>query len=668
MAAYANYSLSQFLNNSPAEIKEKLLGSDQASGFTQVSHGQLFAWDEEIAILKEFAKRAVAANPVCGEFGLVLEYRLPRRERRIDVALLFKNNIVLLEFKAGGKAATTDAIAQITDYALDLHYYHGESRPHELVSILCPTQMAGSKVEALGADNPVKRILVMGQQELSEFLVNLALEQAQTPGQAINHRQWVASAYVPIPGILEATVELFAQHEVDDITSSLAESVTIDATIAVVAEEILRARETGEKVLCLITGAPGAGKTLTGLRIAHDQLLVDTGWHSVFLSGNGPLLKVLQEALARDYSQRQGINLVSARNFAKSKLHSVHSYLHEALRGINAPAEKVVIFDEAQRAWDAAKMNKMAGRQRRLAGGGENTPVAELAQSEPAQILTVLSRHQHGAVLIALCGNGQEIHDGEAGVAEWVTARAGRFDDWRIVMSPVAVDLVGGVEQSDQIEVKPELHLSVPLRSHRASRHAIWVDAVLSGDSEAARRNIDQEQFPIVMTRDLPIARQWLTLNTLGSRRKGVVASSGAYRLRPYGIEVSADFRKGVDYALWFTAPDGDLRSSHALEVVATEFECQGLELDRVGVCWCWDMLLRPGLAQPRVFHGKNWRNARAGREHQYIINKYRVLLTRAREGMVIWVPRGDEQDPTRLQSETDSVARFLCDCGVKEI
>jgi hypothetical protein len=664
----ANYNLSQFLDSSSAEIKESLLVNDQAAGFVQVAHAQLIAWDEEIAVLKEFAQRAVAFNPNCREFGLVLEYRLPRRERRIDAALLFRDKIVLLEFKVGGRVSTNEAVSQITDYALDLHYYHGESRPHELVSILCPTQMAGSRVEALGVDNPVKRILVMGRQELIEFLVNLAVEQAQIPGQAINHRQWVASAYVPIPGILEATVELFTQHEVDDITSSLAESVTIDATIAVVAEEIRRARETRKKVLCLITGAPGAGKTLTGLRIAHDQLLVDTGWHSVFLSGNGPLLKVLQEALARDYSQRKGFNLVSARNFAKSKLHSVHSYLHEVLRGSNAPAEQVVIFDEAQRAWDAAKMKKMAGRQRRLAGGVENIPAAELAQSEPAQILMVLSRHQHGAVLIALCGNGQEIHDGEAGVAEWVTARSGRFEDWRIVMSPVAMDLVGEVEPSDQVEVKPELHLSVPMRSHRATRHAAWVDAVLNGDSEAARRNIAQDQFPIVMTRDLPIARQWLARNTLGSRRKGLVASSGAYRLRPYGVEVSAGFRKGVNYAFWFTAPDGDLRSSHALEVVATEFECQGLELDRVGVCWCWDMLLRPGRAQPRVFHGKNWRNARAGRERQYIINKYRVLLTRAREGMVIWVPRGEERDKTRISAEMDGVESFLKSCGVAQL
>jgi hypothetical protein len=663
MVAYVTLTVDELNRTADEEIIDRLLKSDSISGFTQVAHNQISAWRQELIILRRIAE-ALAHQPRSGSIGIVLEYRIPRREKRIDAALLLSNSVLLIEFKVGADSSNQADIAQTLDYALDLAYYHAESAGKFIAPILCPTAKVGVDIVPVSASPQIRDLRVLGVESLvAEVLRSVAVE--LTAGASlIDTQAWVTSPYKPIPGVIEAAVHLFSKHNVEDISQTLAGTAAVAATVDFVEALINRSRQNRKKVLCLLTGVPGAGKTLLGLQVAHLEKMNQTAWQTVFMSGNGPLLKVLRTALTKDYATQNGVSKSNAKNHAEALLHSVHSSLAESLHRAEPPIEHVVIFDEAQRAWDSNKIQKMANKAR-APGEIRNEGATEAyGKSEPWQIMHVLDRHDDGAVVIALCGNGQEIHDGEAGVSEWLSARDENFTHWEVHCSPVAAELSNAEREHTGLYITPHLHLDVPLRSHRAFGHAAWVDAVLSGDPKTARAKISTGDLPIFVTRDLETARDWLWKTTAGSRRCGLLASSGGTRLRPYGIEVSSDFRKGVDFPLWFTGDKGDLRSSHALEVAATEFECQGLELDRVGLCWSWDLTIKAGQLTPQTFRGTKWNAVKSPRDRAYILNKYRVLLTRAREGMVIWVPKGREQDISRSPTEVDALAEHLQDCG----
>lgn len=668
MTAYASLPLASLLGTPNEEIIGKLLRSDNVSGFTQVAHTQIAAWGRQLDLLRDVAHDFAASHPQGGNAHLVLEYRIPRREKRIDAIIIFERTIALIEFKVGASSTSSEDVAQVLDYALDIAYYHAESRGIRLVPILCPTAMKGRVTGPRSDVAALDPLITCGTEALSEVLTTLGESDSRASGTCISPNKWVQSAYRPIPGVIEAAIQLFRAHDVRDIRSSLAGEERIAAAIAHIDRLVAQARESGEKVLCLLTGVPGSGKTLAGLQVAHLENAVRSDWPTVFITGNGPLLKVLRAALTRDYADQQQVPLAKAKLYAQSLLHSVHAYLAEVKSNIGAPIERVVVFDEAQRAWDAAKMQKMANRATQRAAVSGTRANESSAHSEPWQILEALDRHEGGAVVVALCGNGQEIHDGEAGLSEWVAARDRGFQHWKIVCSPVAAEVVGIDAEHAGTTLSSELHLNVPVRAHRAVGHALWVDAVLEARPEDARRSIDLGAFPILLVRDLEEAREWLWNTTLGTRRCGVLASSAGIRLRPYGIEVSTEFRKGVDYSQWFTAKPTDLRASCALEVAATEFECQGLELDRAAVCWSWDMPILDGRPTPRSFRGNRWTRVKGKRERRYAENKYRVLLTRAREAMIIWVPRGRDIDPTRSPAEADEIAEYLKLCGVQEV
>ena len=665
MVAYASYTAQEFLSTPDDAIFARLVRSDAVSGFSQLSHKQGWSWVETLPLIKTACAKLIASNADFSDVGVILEYRIPRREKRLDAAFVFRNTIAVVEFKAGNSTSKSEAITQVEDYCLDLAYYHAESQGKKIVPIVCSTAAQSSEVVPASDATLIEDIHCTGEVDFSPLLLQVANEDRKNASRNISHQLWCSSAYRPIPGIIETTVSLFNNHDSEDINAALADNDTIDRSILAIQALVREAREKKENILCLLTGVPGAGKTLTGLRIAHSRDFLESGWRSVFLSGNGPLLRVLRAALAVDYKERQTCTKEVAKRHAESLLHSVHAYLAEAQKNQAPPSENIVIFDEAQRAWDEAKMLKMAGRQRNSDAVLDPSSAPEVA-SEPSQILGVMARHVGGAVVIALCGSGQEIHDGEAGVGEWIAARNRLYPHWRLVCSASAIELSGTEASKADAEVSINMHLGLSVRSHRTSEHANWVDAVLSGRPKDARQHVDQHAFPVVLVRQLDAARQWLKKTTLGSRRFGIVASSGCSRLRPYGIEVSAGFRKELDYAEWFTAARGDLRASFALEAAATEFECQGLELDRVAVCWGWDLIVGAEELRPRTFRGRNWNNVKRARESQYIVNKYRVLLTRAREGMVIWVPMGDEEDQTRSTTEMDRLADYLADCGAK--
>jgi hypothetical protein len=667
MVAYASMTMAGLIGQQNGPVIDQLLRSDSVSGFTQVSALQIGAWRQQLDILREVSRSFVKRFPELNAAPIILEYRIPRRDKRIDAVLLMRDTVVILEFKVGAEKVSLEDRSQVLDYALDIAYYHHESANRRIVPLLCPTQFDGFERANTGACGVIDDLIVCGAASLLDTLVTITKEENPSNLALIDGQAWEKSRYQPVPGIIEASVKLFSQHTISDINKSLASIGSIDCAINFTHQAIRHAQQKGEKILCLLTGVPGAGKTLTGLRLAHLEATLETDWRAVFMSGNGPLLRVLRAALTTDYAETQGIPKAQAKLHAEASIHSVHTYLNETGRHPNAPAEQIVIFDEAQRAWDAKKMAKMAGKAREKGIASDTSGANETQKSEPWQLLSVLDRHVGGAVLVALCGNGQEIHDGEAGVAEWIAARDASFNHWRILCSSTAAILSHIGDDHPRTEIVQEMHLGVPLRSHRAMKHALWVDAVLEGNSSTALSHIDQGNFPILMTSNLDSARDWLYKTTLGTRRCGLLASSSGTRLRPYGIEVAADFRKSIDFPKWFTGPKGDIRSSYALEVAATEFGCQGLELDRVCVAWSWDLLATPSI-RPRSFRGSRWMNISGLREREYALNKYRVLLTRAREGMVIWVPNGRDEDSTRDPGEMDELRRYLRACGVVEI
>ncbi|MGI8785235.1 MAG: DUF2075 domain-containing protein [Acidobacteriota bacterium] len=465
--------------------------------------------------------------------------------------------------------------------------------------------------------------------------------------------------------IIEAAEEIFRGHQVREIAHAAANN--LEETTRAIIQRVQWAQAEKRRVICFVTGVPGAGKTLTGLSAVHDPSLREGGRPAaVFLSGNGPLVKVVRSALVRD-RKGKGKRGQDAKREVSTFIQNVNQFLEQyGVKSTDvAPPEHVVVFDEAQRAWNAKQMEKKKHG----------------AFSEPHKMLDVMERCSDWSVIVALVGGGQEIHDGEGGLAEWGNAIRERALPWEVVASPEA--LYGGPSVSGQslfeksksptfrVHESGEMHLNTSVRSFRAQIVSEWVKAVLDGNPERARELVrGAEEFPLALTRQLADARHWLRMRAGEEKVSGLiglVASSSALRLRAHGLEVSSAFRQGYPFEDWFLAPGDDVRSSAQLEVAATEFECQGLELDWVGVCWGDDMTFdqKEGAWSLRRFRASKWQNVKDATNRQFALNKYRVLLTRARRGMVIWVPQGDVIDPTRDPSRLDETATYLLACGV---
>jgi DUF2075 family protein len=382
------------------------------------------------------------------------------------------------------------------------------------------------------------------------------------------------------------------------------------------------------------------------------------------------LVTVLREALTEDeYSRRvragKKVKKDAVRFKVRARIQHIMDFLKEYLSGANErpPHERAIVFDEAQRAWDAAHGKHKFKR----------------SVSEPRLLLDIMARHRGWSVIVGLIGGGQEINSGENGMAEWGDAlRSLRSEDrseWEIFGPPGMTDgdrasafLGLGDLPGMNITEDPNLTLTVPLRSYRSPRVADWVSAVLDGkQDDAAAIMLEIGEYPILLTRDSQAAVDWLRSQGRGERRFGLVATSTAIRLRADGFGVSLNATDGRDIAYWYLNPRGDVRSSYALEVTANQYTTQGLELDFIGLCWGGDLLISGEKWTTRRFSGTFWKAANGDRQ-RFILNSYRVLLTRAREGIIIWVPRGDPSDPTREPSAYNRTADFLSACGVRTI
>lgn len=642
-----------------------------------VTPDQNEAWREELAVLRSTAEFLASNGQDIRQWFIVLEYEIPRRAKRIDAVLLVRDCVLVLEFKTGTTDPGREAIRQVEDYCLDLADFHAESAS----ATVFPIVVAGVVRERLTSPYGGGHERVMPTQwvipsTLGRTVLDL-INSRVCDSAVLSLGTWTDSRYQPVPGILEAASSLFLSHSVDTIAHSGASNDNLAATADTLVEAVQHAKATGKKIACFVTGVPGAGKTLAGLNAVHSDVLRNQeGVVPVFLSGNGPLVRIVSEALARNYATEGRVSLAAARRTVKTFVQSVHSFIREHAR-VNASLapERVIVFDEAQRAWDAAKMTRSRARNR-----SRREAVAMPEGSEPELLLGALDRNEGWAVLVALIGGGQEINDGEAGIAEWGRALAERFSAWEVWVAPEALSATAGVGlqglvdgggmSASRLTPRSALHLSVSVRSIRTTRHSEWVDALLSGESSrAAEIAAEMGASAPRLVRSFSELRSLLRESCRGTRRSGLVASSGALRLRAEGIEVSSSFTNQLGlYEDWFLEPASDIRSSNSLEVAATEFNCQGLELDWVGLCWGDDFTRDQARAgwRCRRFRGGKWQQVNRSIDRQYLINKYRVLLTRAREGLVIWIPMGDSDDTTRNPSFLDETAAFLISSGAR--
>ena len=659
--SYYSDAIATFCTSTEAQIVDPLCAGSAESGFP-VTPEQADSWRSQIKILQ---------SSLQGKQGKIyFEYSIPRMGRRIDVVLIIEHVIFVLEFKVGAQDFSAYAVDQVLDYALDLSNFHETSHGKYLAPVLISTQAQPQPV-AVGcsANNP--RLFTPIKCAASQINQVIAAALSFADGPSIAAETWEGGRYSPTPTIVEAAMALYRGHKVAEISRSDAGAINLAQTSASVAQIIAAARAGRRKAICFVTGVPGAGKTLVGLNIATTHINKDDELYSVFLSGNGPLVAVLREALARDrvlHEKAKGtpIRKGAALSEVKMFIQNVHNFRDEYLEDKGIPKEHVTLFDEAQRAWD---LPKTADFMKRKKG------IPDFNQSEPEFLISCLDRHPDWAVIVCLVGGGQEIHAGEAGISEWIDSLLRKFPGWDVYISPRLTDSeygAGAVIEKlgklapEKVNYKDELHLSVSLRSFRAENVSRLVKEVLDLKPDIAKTTLSSigGNYPIVLTRDLQKAKRWLRARAQGTERYGIVVSSQAERLKPYAIDVKSP----VDPVDWFLAGKDDVRSSYYLEDVATEFHVQGLELDWACVTWDADMRHTPGGWENWSFKGNKWQHIKKDVRKDYQKNAYRVLLTRARQGMVLVVPEGDKDDHTRLPGFYDSTYEYLKQIGFQEL
>lgn len=653
-ALYSN-TISKFLDS----VDDTILGALARENPFPLEQTQRDAWLEEIGILK-----SVLENYRNGG-AIYLEFSIPRMGQRIDAVLLIRSVIFVLEFKVGEKEFTSYAIDQVMDYTLDLKNFHETSHEQFIAPILIATnaRISYTTIELTPHDDKILYPIRCNVDLLSDVIKDVL---NFCDGDKIEKSIWENGHYKPTPTIIEAAKALYFGHSVSEISRNDASAINISKTSEEIYKIIDSSRIQKRKSICFVTGVPGAGKTLVGLNIANKYSDEKDELYSVFLSGNGPLVKILREALTRDKVKRDkeaGLKTKKGVVFGavKSKIQNVHNFRDDCLVDFEKPPiEHVALFDEAQRAWTLEQTSSFMKRKK----GKPN-----FNHSEPEFLISCLDRHNDWAVVVCLVGGGQEINTGEAGISEWLNSVHNTFKDWDVYISSKLTDseYAAGealkiLEGRNNVTYNNSLHLAVSMRSFRAENVSLLIKQILDLNVEEAKSTLSKinSKYPIVITRDLNKAKQWLKEQARGSERYGIVVSSQAERLRPHSIFVSSP----MDPVHWFLDDKDDVRSSYYLEDVATEFDVQGLELDWVCVTWDADFQYTKDGWQHWSFKGNKWQKIKKPERQNYLKNAYRVLLTRARQGMVIVVPEGDEKDHTRPRKFYDATFKYLLDIG----
>ncbi len=619
------------------------------------------AWLTELPILRK---------ALAGHIGAVhLEFSIPRMGHRVDAVVLVNGIVLVIEFKIDAKEFSLADMDQVYDYAIDLKYFHEASHNLRVIPILVASRAKGRPLLVVhhGRVPGLYKTICTNADELPSVISRITSE---LPAQSIDSSLWERSRYCPTPTIVEAARALYAGHGVAEISRNDAGAINLRETSECLAEIIENSRSRSQKAICFVTGVPGAGKTLVGLNIATKYNDPKSELHSIFLSGNGPLVAILREALARDNVSRErlkGTRLRKSEAMARVKafIQNVHHFRDECLHDqFRPPIDHVALFDEAQRAWN---QGQTASFMRRKKG------VSDFNISEPEFLISCMDRRQDWAVIVCLVGGGQEINTGEAGIGEWIEALQRSFGHWNLYISPALTDteygagrILDAIRERPNVSYMKELHLGVSLRSFRAENVSAFVKMVLDFEAAHARALLSEfnDRYPIVLTRNLDRAKKRLRDQASGNERYGIIASSQAERLKPYAI----DIRTPLNPIKWFLDGKEDVRSSYYLEDVATEFHVQGLELDWACVSWDGDFRYDNNGWQHFSFRGTKWQRINQLSRKIYLKNAYRVLLTRARQGMVIFIPEGSSTDPTRNPSYYDSTYSYLRSIGLREV
>ncbi|AWH84325.1 hypothetical protein HYN59_03980 [Flavobacterium album] len=656
--AYYSSSISNFITEDIDSIYGKITGQYDLNNLVKQ---QSNAWKNQISILK---------NQLKGFAGKIyFEFTIPRMGKRVDNIIIIDNCIFIVEFKIGSTTYDNHAKEQTFNYALDMNNFHEGSHNKIIIPILvADLALATNNNYILSIDNLYETIYANGNS--LQLLIKESLDQFKTV-EKIDVEYWENSIYKPTPTIIEAATALYKNHNVEEISRSDAGAENLSVTSKCISEIIDYSKVNNKKSICFVTGVPGAGKTLAGLNIANLRSNYKEEEHAVFLSGNGPLVDVLREALCRDKVSTAKENNLTITKYAassevKSFIQNIHHFRDASIRDNKAPIEKVTIFDEAQRAWTKEQASSFMKR---------NKGISDFDKSEPEFLIEVMDRHQDWCTIVCLIGGGQEINTGEAGLEEWIMPFGNGYEGWQIYYSSKIVDDSNYIKNKNALTTlkdrkataKEELHLSVSLRSFRSAQLSNFVQEIINNNAREAKNiynNFIQKNYPIRITRDLETAKQWLKDNAKGSERTGIVASSGGIRLRPFGINVKAK----IDAPIWFLNDKHDIRSSFFLEEVATEFDIQGLELDWTCVAWDGDLFYDSNQWNYRKFKGTKWQNIADPNIVNYLINSYRVLLTRARQGMIIYIPFGNHEDITRPPQIYDGTFTFFKSLGIKEI
>ena len=652
--SYYSNTISDFLKDDETRI----LGQLSLHHNHALEDLQKNAWVKQITILKDTLQSVDNGK-------IYFEFSIPRMGKRVDNVLIINDLIFVLEFKVGDNQYQKHSIEQVVDYCLDLQNFHEGSHHEKLIPVLISTK-AEPIENVFKSEANLFEPLKANQQNLSAVINKTLL---QSNGKQINATDWENSIYKPTPTIIEAAQALYKGHNVKEISRHDAGAINLSKTTDCINNIIETAKRENKKSICFLTGVPGAGKTLAGLNIANERMKADEDEHAVFLSGNGPLVDVLREALTRDEvatSKENGEPLTKkvAAIKANAFIQNIHHFRDDNLISKKAPVEKVVVFDEAQRAWAKEQVSSFMKRKK---------GVEDFDMSEPEFLISVMDRHEDWCTIICLIGGGQEINTGEAGVSEWLSSLKNNYTNWDIHYSNlISTDdnYLSDIELRNWVQSvateKHELHLSVSVRSFRSEKISELMHEILEAKHERANTLLGEvkNDFPIIITRDLTTAKKWLRTQAKGSERIGLVASSGGRRLRPLGIDVKNE----ISAPNWFLNNSDDIRSSYFLEEIATEFDIQGLEIDWVCLAWDINYYFKDGKWNCQYFSGTKWQNIHNENDKTYLQNAYRVLLTRARQGLIIYIPEGDDLDHTRPKELYDSTFNYFQSCGIQTI
>tara|TARA_Y100000589_G_scaffold265122_1_gene256044 strand:- start:224 stop:2212 length:1989 start_codon:yes stop_codon:yes gene_type:complete len=645
------------IENFKVITNEEILGYLSSSSNYSDELNQKKAWYTQINILKDSFYKKV-------EGFILFEFQIPRINKRIDNILIIGDKILVIEFKVGSKKFESKDKDQLMDYALCLKNFHETSFKQKIIPILVSTEAKSIDFKLNYFEDDISELICANKNNLSE-IISFVGDQIENNSIKIDLQSWLNGVYKPTPTIIEASKALYRNHNIAELTHNEAGSNNLYQTTQLLNKTIDNAKKYQEKRIVFISGVPGSGKTLIGLNIACERrCLHNEDLNAVYLSGNLPLVNVLTESLIKDAKDRDNLDRNKSKLQIISFLQTINKFVIDNLSTLKAPSERIIIFDEAQRAWNKERFSQELQKNNSKGDAGFKAFLDE--KSQPQFLIDVMNRHEGWAVIICLIGGGQEINRGEAGLEEWLLTLE-KFPNWKVSMSNHLGDqhFISSFNfdsLKERLYLDDLLYLKFSNRSFRSEKLSFVISKILEGEIKNINDYLNEiKNYQIKITRSLEKAKKYLREKARGSERIGLLASSQAKRLKAIGINPNLITPKEIHH--WFLRDKNDIRSSNYLEDAISEFKVQGLEIDWAGVIWGGDFIRGEDKWIYQKLAGSKW-CLEDKSKHKYKLNAYRVLLTRARQGMVIVVPKGDLQDPTRSTNLFDPTWNYLRNIG----